>query len=241
MMAEKQAAFDDPPTGPKARVQRALKISRLFDRTSRETRVALLDAAELLTLPASATVFEQGSPAAWLYISGRGRVRIERTMPGGRVVPLGYRGAGDVFGEAAFAGVAEHLEAAVSMEAIEVARIPAPLVRSLFATDPGMSAPVFALLLERHRENEDRIESLLFRPVESRVAEFLIRAADRWGVPTPGGTLISAPITHLEIAQSVGSTRETVTLTLGTFRRSGLLDVAGRRLIVKDRGALAAR
>jgi CRP-like cAMP-binding protein len=82
---------------------------------------------------------------------------------------------------------------------------------------------------------------MLFRNVEGRLAEFLLKAADRWGVPTPKGVLISAPITHLEIAQSIGSTRETVTLTLGALRREGLLDVAGRRLIVKDREALAAR
>ena len=37
------------------------------------------------------------------------------------------------------------------------------------------------------------------------------------------------------------STRETVTLTLGALRRDGLVDVAGRRLILKDKGAIQAR
>jgi len=83
--------------------------------------------------------------------------------------------------------------------------------------------------------------AILFRNVEGRLVEFLLDAADRWGVPTPKGTLISAPITHLEIAQTIGSTRETVTLTLGALRRQGLLDVAGRRLIVTDRAGLSAR
>jgi CRP-like cAMP-binding protein len=53
--------------------------------------------------------------------------------------------------------------------------------------------------------------------------------------------LISAPITHAEIAHVIGSTRETVTLTLGAFRKEGLLEVAGRRLIVRDREALARK
>ena len=104
-----------------------------------------------------------------------------------------------------------------------------------------MGPAVLGLLLSRQRETEERIESMLFRNVEARLCEFLVKAADRWGVPTPKGTLISAPITHLEIAQAIGSTRETVTLTLGTIRRAALLDVAGRRLIVTDREALSVR
>jgi CRP-like cAMP-binding protein len=127
------------------------------------------------------------------------------------------------------------------MEEVEYVRLPLPLVDDLIAQDPALGPLVLALLLLRQRETEDRIESLLFRNVEGRLVEFLLKAADRWGVPTPKGTLISAPLTHLEIAQTIGSTRETVTLTLGALRREGLLDVAGRRLIVRDREALSAR
>jgi CRP-like cAMP-binding protein len=114
-------------------------------------------------------------------------------------------------------------------------------MHELMTADPALGPAALSLLLERQRETESRIESMLFRNVEARLAEFLLKAAERWGVPSPKGTLISAPITHLEIAQAIGSTRETVTLTLGALRREGVLDVAGRRLIVKDREALAAR
>jgi CRP-like cAMP-binding protein len=173
---------------------------------------------------------------------GRGRARIERAAGGGRlVVPLGYRGSGDVLGEACLGHAPEHAENATAMEETEYARIPLQVIDALVADDAALGPAVLALLLARQRATEDRIQSLLFRNVQGRIAEFLLDAAERWGVPSPKGTLISAPITHLEIAQSIGSTRETVTLTLGALRRDGLLDVAGRRLIVRDRAALAAR
>src|SRR5262249_31781136 len=120
-------------------------------------------------------------------------------------------------------------------------RLPVHVVGAALAEDAGMGPAALSLLLARQRETEDRIESLLFRNVEGRLVEFLLKAADRWGVPTPRGTLISAPLTHLEVAQAIGSTRETVTLTLGALRREELLDVAGRRIVVRDREALAAR
>jgi CRP/FNR family transcriptional regulator, cyclic AMP receptor protein len=186
-------------------------------------------------------VIRQGTAADALLVLGRGRARLERVAADGRVVPLGYRGSGDILGEACLGHAPEHRERATAMEEVEIVRLALPLVDEVLAQDPGLSPAVLSLLLARQRETEDRIESLLFRNVEGRLAEFLLKAAERWGVPSPRGTLISAPITHLEIAQSIGSTRETVTLTLGALRREGLLDVAGRRLIVRDREALAAR
>jgi len=229
------------PEGVRARVQRALKLSPLFERASRASREAAVAASELEVAPGGTVVIRQGAPPDGLLVIGRGRARVERIAADGRVVPLGYRGAGELLGESSLGHAAAHAENGTAMEELEYARIPLAVVDSILAEDDGLGPAVLSLLIARQRETEDRIESLLFRNVEGRLAEFLIKAAERWGVPTPRGTLISAPITHLEIAQSIGSTRETVTLTLGSLRREGLLDVAGRRLIVRDREALAAR
>lgn len=236
-----QPASRPAPESTKGRVQRALKLSQLFERASRATRESAINAAEIEVVPGGALIIQQGAPPDALIVLGRGRARIERTAPDGRVVPLGYRGSGEVLGESCLGGLEAYNENAIAMEETEVVRIPVAVVEDFVAADPAMGSPVLALLLARQRETEDRIESLLFRNVEGRVVEFLLKAAERWGVPSPKGMLISAPITHLEIAQSIGSTRETVTLTLGALRREGLLDVAGRRLIVKDREALSTR
>ena len=240
-MTPGQPASRPAPESTKGRIQRALKLSQLFERASRATREAAINAAEIEVVAGGGMIIQQGAPSDDLIVLGRGRARIERIAPDGRVVPLGYRGSGEVLGESCLGHLKTYDENAIAMEETEVIRIPVSVVEDFVAADPAMGSPVLALLLARQRETEDRIESLLFRNVEGRVVEFLLKAAERWGVPSPKGTLISAPITHLEIAQSIGSTRETVTLTLGTLRRDGLLDVAGRRLIVKDRDALFAR
>jgi CRP/FNR family transcriptional regulator, cyclic AMP receptor protein len=225
----------------KGRVQRAIKVCSLFDGASRATREAAMNAADLDVIPGGGTIAEQGAAALALLIIGRGRARLERATPDGRSIPLGYRGSGDVMGESCLTRQPTHAETATAMEETEIVRIPHTLINDFMHDDPGVAPAVFSLLVQRTRETEDRIESLLFRNVEGRVVEFLLKAADRWGVPNPKGTLISAPITHLEIAQAIGSTRETVTLTLGALRKEGLLDVTGRRLIVKSREGLAQK
>jgi CRP-like cAMP-binding protein len=226
---------------PKVRIQRALKLCALFEKASRATCEGAIEVAQVEVVAGGAPLVEQGQPVTSLAVLGRGRARVERKTSGGHLVPLGYRGSGDLLGEACLAGAENHEESAVAMEESEVVRVPIDAMRGYLANDAALGLAVVGLMLVRQRETEDRIESLLFRDVEGRLAEFLLRSAERWGVPSPKGTLISAPITHLEIAQAIGSTRETVTLTLGALRRDGVLDVMGRRLIVADRDALAKR
>ena len=77
--------------------------------------------------------------------------------------------------------------------------------------------------------------------MEARLAEFLLKAASRWGIPEPRGVLIAAPFTHQEMANMIGSTRETVTLTLGDLRKRGAIEVDRRRVVVLDQEALRSR
>jgi CRP/FNR family transcriptional regulator, cyclic AMP receptor protein len=224
-----------------SRVARAFKLSPLFAQVERSTWDALMSAASLEIIAAGRAIFEQGAPAEALVLLHRGRARTERVMASGGAFPLGYRGPGDVLGEACLGGLGTRTERVVAMEEAEVVLVPLGLVHAECASDAALRGAVLSLLLARQRESEDRIESMLFRNVEGRLAEFLLKAAERWGVPSPRGVLISAQLTHAEIAQVIGSTRETVTLTLGALRKAGVLDVAGRRLIVRDREGLARK
>src|SRR5947208_37873 len=84
-----------PPENVKAKIQRALKLSQLFDRAARATREAALSAASIDVVGGGAVIVAQGQPTDAIFVIGRGRARIERDAGGGRVVPLGYRGSGD--------------------------------------------------------------------------------------------------------------------------------------------------
>ena len=54
------------------------------------------------------------------------------------------------------------------------------------------------------------------------------------------GTLVALKITHQELANLIGSTRETVSLTLSQFKRRHLIATEGRKVIISDRESLKA-
>lgn len=225
----------------KARIHVALSSCALFKTASATTLDAASSAASYDTVPRGKPIVLQGSAAQHLAFVARGRARVERSLLSGDVLPLGYRSIGDVAGESVLAGLDSYAENVIAMDDCEVVRIPLNTMNSLMRSDPVLTQTLVQAVLQRQADAEDRLSSLLFRPVEGRVVEFLLRAADRWGVQDARGTSISAPITHLEIAKVIGSTRETVTVTLGILKKDGLLTTSGRRIIILDRDALAKR
>ena len=204
------------------------------------SRQALVNAGAIERVGKGFPLVGQGDPASVIAMIGTGHVRLTRALFDARTLSLGYRGPGDLVGEAAIGGVTAYRETAVATEDVEALLIPVATVRALAAADDAFGDGLLALLVERRGDAEERLASLLFRNVEARLAEFLVKAAQRWGISEPQGVLITTRFTHQEVANLIGATRETVTITLGSLRKRGVIDVDRRRVVVLDRKALEA-
>jgi CRP-like cAMP-binding protein len=175
----------------------------------------------------------------YLYVIGSGRVRMMEP-DADRELTLEYLGPGDLVGDTALwsAGLERR---AIVVEQAEALRIPLSAVRQLLATNAAFCSAMLMVVGQRRLTAEHRLHALLSRTVESRVAEFLVMAAERHGIPDSRGTLIGVKYTHQEIASYVGSTRETVTLILGDFKRADIVTTDHRRVVIRDPAGLKAR
>jgi CRP/FNR family transcriptional regulator, cyclic AMP receptor protein len=223
------------------RKRRILKRTPMAAAATLASQQALVDAGAVLRVAKGRSLVCQGEQAATIALIGMGRLRLSRALEGARTLSIGYRGTGDLVGEAAVGGAPLYRETAVATEDVEALMVPVGTVRALAAADHAFGSCLLSALVDRHMDTEDRLVSLLFRNVEARLAEFLVKAASRWGIPEPRGVLIAALFTHQEMANLIGSTRETVTLTLGDLRRKGVIEIDRRRIVVLDRDALKAR
>src|SRR5438045_6193717 len=100
-----------------------------------------------------------------------GSGRLTRSLNDARSLSSGYRGAGDVLGEAALGGAQQHRESALATEDVEALVVPVATVRALIAADSAFGNAFMSMLVERHNETEERLASMLFRNVEARLAE----------------------------------------------------------------------
>jgi CRP-like cAMP-binding protein len=220
------------------RVLLALSRSDVFSSCERSELNDLSEGAALLRVARRRRIYGQGEPVAGLYLLAHGRARVVRGTRDSRALTVAYRGPGEVIGEIAITERTTHEDTATATEPLEIVQVPVRQIHHLLARDADLARRLLQLMVERRLDTEKRIESLLSRTVEWRVAEFLLDAAKNHGIPDSRGLLIGVKFTHQEIADYVGSTRETVTLTLGDLRRKNLVLFDHRRIVVRDIDAL---
>ncbi|MGH9175916.1 MAG: Crp/Fnr family transcriptional regulator, partial [Vicinamibacterales bacterium] len=102
-------------------------------------------------------------------------------------------------------------------------------------SDPRVAIRLMQSLSERLIRSEERLEEMAFKGVPSRLASLLLRLTTEtdWR-----GRPILAGLTHQQLAELTGTTRETITLTLNSFKAEGLIEIARKRITLLDRDHL---
>jgi len=169
-----------------------------------------------------------------LFLVESGRVRLFRSASDGRQVTLAMLDAGASFGQLSVLDtpLLDAYAEAMTDCVLRVLRV-ADLERAV-ADHPRMALNLMRSLADRLREAEDQIEALAFRPVPSRLAGKLLDLMDRYGRVTPNGIRIDERFTHMQLAEMIGTSRETLTKVLNELRDAGLIDVRDRLIWVLD-------
>jgi NADH:ubiquinone oxidoreductase subunit 5 (subunit L)/multisubunit Na+/H+ antiporter MnhA subunit len=105
-------------------------------------------------------------------------------------------------------------------------------VESLIATKPGFAIAMMETLGRRLHDVEATFEQFAFRNVHSRVASLLLSVSD------PEGNIVG--LSHQDLAERVGTHRETVTRALNEFRAAGAIELGRARIKILDRAQLVA-
>src|SRR5262245_14045412 len=185
-------------------------------------------------------IYLPGDPGAAVYLVNGGRVKVSKVTRDGKELTLAYRGPGEIFGETCLIDGGPPEEMAEAMENALVTEIERSEFEKLLQTQASVGYKMAKILAQRRREVENKIENLVFKDVNSKLAELLLRLGNEYGVDDSRGTLVALKITHQEMANLIGSTRETVSLTLSQFKRKGLIHTDGRKVILADAEGLRA-
>ncbi len=185
-------------------------------------------------------VYLPGDPGQSVFFINGGRVKISKVTRDGKELTLAYRGPGDVFGELVLIDGGPREEMAEAMENALITEVERGEFERLVQREPMVGYRLTKIVAERRREVENKIEALIFKDVNAKLAELLLRLSVEYGVEERRGTLLAVKITHQEMANLIGSTRETVSLTLSQFKRRDLIATDGRKVILVDREGLKA-
>lgn len=214
-----------------------LKHIRLFDDLSpaemqemeRITRMEEIKKRQPLYLP--------GDPSSNVYLLKQGRVKIANTASSGKEVTFDILEPGEVFGEL---DALEDSPRSTSAEALDdalICVIPRRDFDRYLAMHPNVTVKLTKLIGLRLKKIQNRVEDLVFRDVPARLAHLLLELRKSDGVAEGNGIRLRVKLTHQEMANLIGCSRETVSTTLGQFRDDGLIRMDGRTItIVNEKG-----
>lgn len=179
-------------------------------------------------------VFFPDDQCDFVYWVRSGRVKVTRVSGDGRELTFRHLMPGDMLGEECMVNRNRRYDYAEAMTPSVLCLMRIDDFRRALREENELTLRVAERLCRRIIEMEQVLSDTVFNPVRSRVAATLIRLYRL--EQEQGG--VSLRVTHQEIANLTGSTRETTTAVLHSLRSDGLIDIANRRLTIRDPGAL---
>jgi CRP/FNR family transcriptional regulator, cyclic AMP receptor protein len=190
-------------------------------------------ASRVVFYPASAILFAEAQPPRGVYLLRAGRVKLAMTSAEGKSIILRVAGPGELLGLGAAVSGKAHELTAEALEPCQVDFLQFGSFRRLLQERAEFSIMVIEQLSRDYSSACSQVRTLgLCRKASEKVARFLLIWASH------GGTAATLPLTHEEIAQALGLTRETVTRTLAEFKHKKLIAMVGPDLVICNKPAL---
>lgn len=198
----------------------------IFRDLSDEQRAQIERHITYTTYPAGHIFYAPEDYGDRLLILRRGRVRIYKLSPEGRTLTLLVLHPNAIFGEMMLVEEWVQDSFAEAMSECEVGALGRTDLRHVLATYPPVALRFMEVMSQRLRALERKLADVAFKSVPQRLATVLLNLAalepDRPAQSLPP-TVVR--YTHQQLAEMIGSYRETVTKAIGEFREAGLIRV----------------
>lgn len=206
------------------------KIS-LFSELAGEELDLLMTHAVTRTYPKNSVVLHEGDDSRALFVVMEGKVKTFLSDDKGREIVLNTHGPGEYFGELALFDNSERSASVITLEKSVLTLIPGSEFERCLYSSPGMSLRIIRGLVSRLRKSTDNVRSLALLDVYGRVARLLLQIAEEDG----DELVVREKLTHQDIADRVGSSREMVSRILKDLKTGGYIETEGRCIRIKEK------
>jgi len=216
-----------------------LQNINLFSGTPRDEMLVIERMTTMETVKRRQPIYLPGDPGDRVFLLKTGQVKLSRISEDGKELTMAILHPGDIFGELEVLDDSPRDSMAEALEDTSLCVMRRQDFESLLKRRPDLTVRLTKLIGLRLKRIENRVEDLVFKDVPSRLAGLLLQLSQEFGVKEERGLRLHTKVTHQEMANLIGSTRETVTATLGDFRRAGLVELDRHEIIIKNLQGLA--
>jgi CRP-like cAMP-binding protein len=174
-------------------------------------------------------IFQEGEDGNALFVVLKGRVKVCLYDEEGREYVLDVIGKDGFFGELALIDELPRSANAIAMEGSDLLIVRRADFTKLLMENPSISVHILKVLAGRLRVADERIKWLAFLNVEGRILKYLLEVGSRLGIRMKDYVIIERGPSQIEIANSCGCSRETVSRMISSLVKKGVISVRRRQ------------
>ncbi len=207
-----------------------LTTMELFRDLSREDQEELEGITTMTSVKKGKIFYRPEDTGEVIFILKKGTVQLYRISPEGKKLVIYTLRDGAMFGEMSLLGQRMHNIFAEAITDCTICVMSRDDLERLVLNRPQVALRLLEITGNRLRETEEQLEALVFKSIPSRLAALLLRLA--------GDGDEVAGLTHQDLAEMIGTYRETTTQTLNDMKAQGILEIGRRRITIRDKDAL---
>jgi CRP-like cAMP-binding protein len=213
--------------------QELLRTVPIFAELSEADIASLARLTSRRSCPKDTVVFFENEEGDSFFCIVDGRIKVTILGDDGREVILSVLGRGDFFGEMALLDNEPRSATAIAVEDTELLSLHRNDFQSVLSDNRSIMSALIKILTARLRRANHQISTLALLDVYGRVARVIVDTARDEGKRLKDGRIAFRRATHQEIANRIGTTRETVTRMLKDLERQGLIHIEGKEVVVQ--------
>ena len=180
-------------------------------------------------------IFRTGEHAAGVFFLKSGKIKISQPVSNGKEVILWFCFGGEIFGLAEAAQHGEREVSAQARERCEILSIPQARFNAYLFEHPQVMYLLLQVMSSRLRCLSETLANVAGEPVQTRFARLMLWLCARYGRCDGDSVVMNVCLTHQEIADMIGATRQTVTSIIGDFKRKRMLETRSHFIHITDK------
>jgi CRP/FNR family cyclic AMP-dependent transcriptional regulator len=187
----------------------------------------LVRGGRIQTFRKGVVIVQEGDHGDTLFVILSGRVKVFATGDDEREIVLDIHGPGEFVGEMSLDG-GPRSASVITLEATTCSVVTRGALREHIARNPDIAFEIISKLIRRARRATENVKNLALLDVYGRVTRLLNTLA----VEQDGQRMIPERLTHQDIAERVGASREMVSRLMKDLSQGGYVEVRGRQIFL---------
>jgi CRP/FNR family transcriptional regulator len=208
-----------------------LKNIQLFSSLTDDELHQIKDKLSLKRYKKHEVILFEEDTTEYMYIILNGKTKVIQTTEDGKEILLAMHHSGEFFGEMSLLDGKTSPATVVAMEDSSVAIISRQEFYSLIRAQKRIVDNLLLILCSRLRDSWEKIQLLNLKNASQRIKILFLMLSDKYGEKTAEGVTLNIKLTHQEIAEMTGMTRETVTRMIDKWQKDGEISVLKNRFI----------